>query len=75
MVHVKLIFNVDIECSVHSKANNNQTIHIVFHYNLMLTPSFTILTHLDGEVLAQITAGWPWANVVTWTQVKIRLRP
>ena len=37
----------------------------------MLTPSFTILTRLDGEVLAQVTEGLPWAIAGTWTQVKI----
>ena len=36
-----------------------------------LTPSFTILTRLDGEVLAQVTEGWPGVIAVTWTQVKI----
>ena len=38
---------------------------------MYLTPSFTIFTHLDGEVLAQVTEGWPGAIAVTWTQVKI----
>ena len=39
--------------------------------HILLTPSFTILTRLDGEVLAQVTEGWPGAIAVTWTQVKI----
>ena len=33
-----------------------------------LTPSSTILTRLDGEVLAKVTEGWPGAIAVTWTQ-------
>jgi hypothetical protein len=39
-----------------------------------LTTSFTILTRLDGEVLAQVTKGWPGTTTgttVTWTRVKI----
>ena len=41
---------------------------------LTLTPSFTILTRLDGEVLARVTEGWPGTTTgltVTWTRVKI----
>ena len=39
----------------------------------VLTHSFTILTRLDGEVLAQVTEGWPGAIAVAWTQVKIHV--
>ena len=30
--------------------------------SIQLTPSFTILTRLDGEVLARVTEGWPGTN-------------
>ena len=37
-----------------------------FHMNTFVA----ILTRLDGEVLAQMTEGWPRTNTVTWTQAK-----
>ena len=47
---------------------------IPVHPDDRLTPSFTILTRLDGEVLARVTERWPGTTTgltVTWTRVKI----
>ena len=53
----------------HSKFPSTNPVSITY-----LTPSFTTLTRLDGEVLAQVTEGWPGTTTgttVTWTRVKI----